>query len=533
MKSSNMLTLFSEPPQPNSMPSTFVISILLHASVFGLLAIRIIEKNRIIERFPGTPFAVRVLDFHSIPPQARLAAGSISYHGSDSSHQSASNKPASGGTSAGSPAMTRETAQLMPAPQMLIQPDLHRDLVAFKKIPVPLVVLWTPEKPVVKKIVPPTPDKASIAVVRPTLDTPINEENLADVRISSTPFVSQTPIAPPSTTSPVVVHGSEGIHKVPQTTSRPPDAQLPTPARVLSLSDVRVAQGVVVVPQVNETVAKSAPGAMLPGVLKDASATGNGTSTSKTSGNSAGNGVGAHPGNGKDLSAAPGAPAAQSGAGDRAGKENSKDGQGSNPAFNPGAGNRGTQPSASGSGGTQTAAQTGASTGSAQGTGAGSGAGAGLSTAHISLPKDGQFGVIVVGSSIAETYPETAEMWSGRMASTVYLHVGLAKNWILQYALPRLVDAASGGAGHLEAPWPYEIVRPNLDLAGTDVDALILHGFVDKDGHFEKLQLVFPDRFIQTPMVLNVLNQWQFRPAKLDGQMTPVEVLLIIPGESD
>lgn len=30
-------------------------------------------------------------------------------------------------------------------------------------------------------------------------------------------------------------------------------------------------------------------------------------------------------------------------------------------------------------------------------------------------------------------------------------------------------------------------------------------------------------------MVLNVLNQWQFRPAKQNGQMTAVEVLLIIP----
>jgi hypothetical protein len=157
-----------------------------------------------------------------------------------------------------------------------------------------------------------------------------------------------------------------------------------------------------------------------------------------------------------------------------------------------------------------------------------------LSTVHISLPKDGQFGVVVVGSSIQESYPETAELWSGRMASTVYLRVGLAKSWILQYTLPRIADAAAAGSsGHLDAPWPYEIVRPNLDLAAMDVDALILHGFVDKDGRFEKLQLVFPAQFLQAPMVLNVLNQWQFRPAKENGQMTPVEVLLIIPGQSE
>ena len=243
MKSSSMITLFSEPPQPNSLPSTFVISILLHGSVFGLLTARIIEKNRIIERFPDNRFAVRLLDFHSTPPQARQASGGITYRGMGSDQRPAPHKAASGASTAGSPAMTRETAQLMPAPQMLLQPDLPRDLVTFKKIPVPLVVLWSPEKVAASKIVPPAPDKAVIAIARPTLDTPIKEENLADLRISSTVFVTQTPAAQPSTTSPIVVHGPEETRKVPQTTSKPADQQPPTPARIVSLSDLRVAQG--------------------------------------------------------------------------------------------------------------------------------------------------------------------------------------------------------------------------------------------------------------------------------------------------
>jgi len=116
------------------------------------------------------------------------------------------------------------------------------------------------------------------------------------------------------------------------------------------------------------------------------------------------------------------------------------------------------------------------------------------------------------------------------MAATVYLRVGLPKSWILQYALPRIVDASSSGP--LQAPWPYEIVRPNLDLSETDTDALILHGYVNKDGRFEKLEVVFPPQFVQAPMVLNVLNQWQFRPAKQSDQFTAVEVLLIIPDQS-
>jgi hypothetical protein len=179
-----------------------------------------------------------------------------------------------------------------------------------------------------------------------------------------------------------------------------------------------------------------------------------------------------------------------------------------------------------GSGPTQTNAASGPARGGAAGFGNSS------SPVHISMPRDGQFGVVVFGSSIADKYPETAEMWSGRLASTVYLRVGLPKSWILQYALPRIVDATANLGGHLDAPWPYEIVRPNIDPGELDADALILHGFVNNDGRFEKLEVVFPPEFVQSPTVLDILNQWQFRPAKLNGAMTVAEILLIIPGQS-
>jgi hypothetical protein len=509
MRSSPMITLFSEPDRPSSYPSTYLISMILHVSVGALLTARVIEKNHIIERFPESRFSVRVLDFHSTPPSAHLSGG-ITYRGPVAGAQAQVPKAAAAGSSAGSPSFAQPTAKLMPAPQTLVQPDLPNDLATFKKVPVPLVVLWSPEKPEPQKvIVPPTPSKAAIAAVRPSLDAPINEESLADLRISSTTLVTQTPAAPPSTTSPIVVHGPEEAQKVPQTTSTPLEQQAPTPARVLSLSDTRVAQGVVVLPQVNEAAGKNKPGATIPGVLKDTSATGVGSSNSKINGTVAGNGAGTHPGPTKDASSVPGAGASPAAAGNQAQKSPSL-----------------------GQGGLEARAQTApASTG--QGTSAGSGNSAGPSGVHISLPRDGQFGVVVFGSSIADSYPETAELWSGRMASTVYLRVGLPKSWILQYSLPRLADAASAGGGRLEAPWPYEIVRPNLNLDNMDSDALILHGFVNKDGRFEKLEVAFPAQFVQSAMVLNVLNQWQFRPAKQNGQMTAVEVLLIIPDQAD
>ncbi len=160
----------------------------------------------------------------------------------------------------------------------------------------------------------------------------------------------------------------------------------------------------------------------------------------------------------------------------------------------------------------------------------GSGAGNEPSAEHFSLPQNGQFGLVVVGSSLQEMYPETAGLWGGRMTYTVYLHVGLAKNWILQYSIPSSAEAsASGNVTRLEAPWPTDIVRPNLGPGDINADALMVHGFVNKAGRFENLAIVFPPQFALAKFVLDTLQQWQFRPAKQKGQITAVEVLLIIP----
>lgn len=133
---------------------------------------------------------------------------------------------------------------------------------------------------------------------------------------------------------------------------------------------------------------------------------------------------------------------------------------------------------------------------------------------------------MVVGSSLVEKYPETAELWNGRMSYTVYLHMGLAKSWIMQYSLPR---SGQGNVEHIEAPWPFSIVRPNIAPGSIDADALMVHGFVNQTGHFEGLSIAFPPKFAQAQFVLGSLAQWQFRPATQNGQNVKVEVLLIIP----
>jgi hypothetical protein len=144
---------------------------------------------------------------------------------------------------------------------------------------------------------------------------------------------------------------------------------------------------------------------------------------------------------------------------------------------------------------------------------------------------DGQFGAVIVGSSIAEKYPETMQLWAGRLAYTVYLHVGLEKNWILQYAVIREASSVSGNATQPHAPWPYLMERPTLVAGDFNSDAVMVHGLLNTSGHFERLAVVFPTDFSQAKFVLSALQQWRFRPALQDGKIIAVEVLLIIPEE--
>jgi hypothetical protein len=170
--------------------------------------------------------------------------------------------------------------------------------------------------------------------------------------------------------------------------------------------------------------------------------------------------------------------------------------------------------------------------GSGQGSGSNSGSDdTGTATATlITVAKEGHFGSVIVGDSLQDRYPEIGDVWSGRLTYSAYLHVGLTKSWILQFSLPRSAANASAGAVvHLDAPWPYSIVRPNLQPGSVDADALLIHGFVNQAGRFETLAVIFPQAFPQAQFVLAALQQWQFRPAVQDGKPAKVEILLIIP----
>jgi len=471
MRSSRTITLFSDRPDQFVSGSSFAVSILMHGAVIGVVALAILygpQNPRIIIEH----YAVRHLEFHA-PDQKQHTSAGIRYPGARPKPKT----PAPGGKQTEQAAL-RQTAPGAPGAQTLVQPKIKNPVTLVTEVPIPTAMVWAPEKAEVKTIVPPKPALPTAAEVKPSLDAPNEEVNLADLGISATDLATRKQPILPSTTSPIVVHGPDRVQLPPATASS--SAAQPTPASVISLSDMRLADGTVSLPPENVTVSKSSPGALAPGQGKDNAQNGSGNSNSK------GDGAGA----GQD------------------------------------AGSKGEKTKDPGTNGKQNAAKTEA----AQGGDSASAAGSRPSFAVIKLPRDGEFGAVVVGSSIENKYPETAELWGGRMSYTVYVHVGLARSWILQYSLSRADDASSAGnITHIEAPWPYNIVRPNIAPGSIDADALMIHGFVNKAGRFEQLAVAFPPEFPDTRFVLEELAKWEFRPASQGGQYVRVEVLLVIP----
>jgi hypothetical protein len=488
MMASQTITLFTRQAELGPQPTSFAVSVLFHVLTIALVLFGFAYKppaTRVIMEH----YAVRELDLQLANEQMRAVRSLTS---SPASH-AGPRALASAGKTASSLPVPPPMTQSKIGPQTLIQPDLPKPIVLPEQVPLPQVVIWSPSKTIVTKVVPPLPEKATAANVKPSIERPNEEMNLADVNVSSSFRPSIKSIVSPSTTSPIAVPIPQQVQLPPVTASQA-SAQ-PTPAAIVSLSDLRMKNGTVALPPASESAMSNSQGMLTPDRMQDLAlaaknipVNGAGPGSGQASSGNANNGGGGS-GQGSD------------------GKPN-----GSGPAIT-GQPNSSTSASGSQAGPDQNGEPT---------------------SSQITLPKDGHFGAVVVGDSISDQYPEVSGVWGGRLAYTVYLHVGLSHNWIMQFALPRNTDAANGGTVvSLDAPWPYSIVRPNLNTDSVDADAIMIHGFIDQAGRFETLKMIVPPAYQQAQFVLAALAKWQFRPAMQGGQSTRVEVLIIIPAQAD
>jgi hypothetical protein len=496
MKPNSLITLFApSPAPPHRGPSVYVVSILAHAAgcvwlLFGLSHTPRIKSTPSLRRF-----TVRVLEAPAVTPRAQPPSAPVAAAARSGSHEAA--KEVAANAPAPMPAAAAQMKRPVHQLQTLIQPDAPPDVILQRKTPVPTVFMWTPVTAPIKPVIQAPLQKPVLSQLRPSIEPPNREIKMADIRLSSSNTATAMKSLTASTTSPIVVRTPELAQQMPETAAKP--GPEPTPVRIMSMSEFQQ-EGPVAIPLANATARPSALNS------PSAGRAGNGTdsSHSNTESKQAGAGSGQATGASSNSVASMNKGAAGSGVNSQVATNSNK-----------GVGGSGTNP------------QPGSTSAAVQVAGLDTGAANLGPVTHITLPKDGQFGVVVVGSSLAEQYPEIVNVWGGRLVYSVYLHVGGGKNWILQYSVPN----AFGGAGNIrpDAPWPYDIVRPRFDPDDFSSDALLVHGFVNSAGRFERLALVFPAEFAKVKFLLNALQQWEFRPARQNGQAASVEVLLIIP----
>jgi hypothetical protein len=425
--------LFQAPPAGRRGFPAFAISTALHGCGVAMVTWALLHQPAIIRDSLSRNYKVRHLQFE-VPESSASRAAEALYP-----NQEKTGKPAAQQDVQAQPAPhPRSPAALRLAEggkgkQILVQPEMHTEVATAAEVPLPNVLVWTPEVKPAETIVPPKPEPLAEVDVQTSLNVPNEELQLADLPLASADRTPAITTAPAGSSTPIAVHGLNNAKTAPATASAPADQS--TPAAILSVSDLRMNSGTAALPPANETR-----------------------------------------GDMDKQGAEAGQQAFQNGIGDVSNESG------------------------------------------------------GESSEHIELPKDGRFGVVVVGTSLSDQFPETLQVWSDRVAYTAYLHVGTPKAWILQYAQLREADASAGGAvAHLDAPWPYDILRPNLLSKDLSADALMVHGVLNEAGRLVNLAIAYPEGYIHGSYVLHELQQWLFRPAQQRGKPTAVEVLLIIP----
>ena len=434
-------------------PTSFLASALLHSLIIGLVSFIVFYSPRLDRRAIANRYTLRRLEL-AMPDEAmpRSIESKLKYP---------TPKQVKSDSSTGKVTVMRQVANAPKAQQTIIQPDLTKT-VTLPDVQLPTLMVWQANKVLVKTIVAPPPVKPTSANIKPSPAPPTEAVNLSEVSIAATQLPHPKLPTLPSTTSPIAAPGPE-VQLAPTSISQ--IAAKPMPAAVMSLSDIHMVQGTVVLPPANQSAASKADGLLAAGEAHN-SAPGTGNRDGKGGSSNGNSGMLAN-------------------------------GRSSDSVF----------PN-------------------------GNGTGNQVTVTKITLPPDGHFGSVIVGASLEDQFPEMTHVWAGRLAYTVYLHVGLPKSWILQYTLPISDEAAAAGnVSRIDAPWPYNIVRPNLDVDPSESEAIMVHGFVNQSGHFEGLKIVFPPQFPQTQFILASLEQWKFRPAARNGQLARVEVLLIIPEE--
>jgi hypothetical protein len=153
-------------------------------------------------------------------------------------------------------------------------------------------------------------------------------------------------------------------------------------------------------------------------------------------------------------------------------------------------------------------------------------------------PADGKQDFVV--TQVASSIPGSADLLTGRPVYSVYIPVGVGRDWILQYCVPsqrpepaqartrNTVVLELKPANPVAAPYAFLIFRPGLRFK-PGVRYAFVHGFINEKGRFEGLKEAGANALEEVDSVIRALGNWEFRPASRDGAAISVEVLICIP----
>ena len=493
--SSRIVTVFSEQKIAQAGSPSMIASVVAHFLTVAILFVLVkLGVPHVVNVPPQELSMVRVLTYN--PPNEDAQAGNdgLRYQ----SHHAPAKK-AAGGTLRPQQRLLPSHPKMKTGPQTLLQAHPNKTPPPEHAI-IPTVLLTAAHPKITEKIFTSVPHRNPAAPKPTMLTLPNAETHVADILLSSAHFTTTHLVLPPSTTVPYQLRNPTVNAQIVETTS--PSQHPPTPTRLFALSDLSAMKGMIAIPQSQNEIQKTA--------VKGSAIAGLKTLT-PSSGVMTRMGLSMLPSNlpdpgttGKQASADPNAFALSRIHGSSS-RSNSKN--------------------------TSLTANNGLSTlsGTSNAQSPSSNRlGNHISFTHLSRPSTGQFGAVLMGDSPEQDFPETADLWTGRNAYTVYINVGTPTSWILQYSLPKAATPAQL-RGTLSAPFPYDMLRPNFASSELNADDLLIHGFINTEGKLVDLTVEFPPGFSLAQRILKALAQWQFRPATLNGAAARVEILLIIP----
>lgn len=155
---------------------------------------------------------------------------------------------------------------------------------------------------------------------------------------------------------------------------------------------------------------------------------------------------------------------------------------------------------------------------------------------QLQYPSGGAFDLVIVESSPGDTVPEADHLLTGRPVHTVFLPLGTGQEWVLQFCLSGTGSASSnsgmvvtlGREPKVESPFILRAFLPPPKALQRTHPALF-HGTLGSNGRLVRLRPVTDTPYQPLDGLLPYLEQWQFRPAKVDGAPAEVEVLLFVP----